>query len=820
MLLAVAVLSLLLVWVHAADDEEEDKTPLLSKEYAELAKKYAGVTEWQGFFESTESGTIAWSAADSHGTKTVENSSHGHFLLKRADRFFGSDAKRGVFTWRGGDNHTVCGEQFVSSDLQQSEWDKWGVGDEWRRQASGTLPMTGTEFTIWLPTAKKSSYLVHVHGGGWLSGKTLTSTTTGHSVWDESKGDGTVVRRTRSLDATMQLQSFVDWYSPVGDAATAPWFQVVRGGPGVLVFSFESKTRADTQPSTPELIRRSRVVLSPVYDDLEVEVTIEGYTEWRPKGSIENPAKPGNNLIARATLKSKTGKMKEFPPVKYFKFQLLDTSREPGVCMNWPLEAKDEDFDLRLAATPRFPGQLSEKDQKSEINRTLKDDEGRPYAETQVDSYDFGGRTSLMVHCKLEDGREILGLMTEGGSENGVVLIPRRNSGDWIAKKWREEHNVTDLAAADDDEEIANNEFKGDGYTLYEEYRGFAVRGRHVEGDPKQKDFFILNLVGSDAWPGIRMFEAATKLRVIHRLLPTEMSQEYRLMNGNHRDAPHRIDQHGVWMAAYGWKEIGHHGAQAVIRNKHASWRPGNTSGIGVPKRDDPTSDFNQPFNLTADSIPNSYDRAIAHELAHSVGAFHHGVGDDRCKIRYLPADDSRSGGTAGLFAIAGESLIRVQVLSENGEPVIDRMAPGLERRLAELRAKSQEEASAGGAARRVVDQLPVYDLYVGMAHGQHSGNDQCLLRYDFANLYIMDPSSRNVFYFIEPGTEPGGTILCSNANGTGVNDALTHKPQSRYFDANPGVLGGSCFEKICPNDATPAPVPPVPPEPPEGSAK
>jgi len=28
--------------------------------------------------------------------------------------------------------------------------------------------------------------------------------------------------------------------------------------------------------------------------------------------------------------------------VKNIRFQLLDTSREPGVCMNWPLNAKDK----------------------------------------------------------------------------------------------------------------------------------------------------------------------------------------------------------------------------------------------------------------------------------------------------------------------------------------------------------------------------------------------------------------------------------------------------------------------------------------------
>ena len=112
-------------------------------------------------------------------------------------------------------------------------------------------------------------------------------------------------------------------------------------------------------------------------------------------------------MVARATLKSKTGKLKELPTVKRFKFELLDTSREPGICLNWPLDAKDTDFDLRLAAAPGFAAQLSEKDQKNDVAKTLKDPKGQPYAESQIDSFDFGGRAILGVVCELEDGREI-----------------------------------------------------------------------------------------------------------------------------------------------------------------------------------------------------------------------------------------------------------------------------------------------------------------------------------------------------------------------------------------------------------------------------
>ncbi|MGC4072325.1 MAG: hypothetical protein QM760_07385 [Nibricoccus sp.] len=52
--------------------------------------------------------------------------------------------------------------------------------------------------------------------------------------------------------------------------------------------------------------QRSRVLMFPVYDNLEVEVTIDGYDVWRPKGTIADTKKLGNSLTARATLKNKT----------------------------------------------------------------------------------------------------------------------------------------------------------------------------------------------------------------------------------------------------------------------------------------------------------------------------------------------------------------------------------------------------------------------------------------------------------------------------------------------------------------------------------
>ena len=612
--------------------------------------------------------------------------------------------------------------------------------------------------------------------------------------------------------------------------------------PGLINGSYTYEGLIDHQP-TRGFSKIGSLQLWPEFDDLEVEVTIDGYDTWRPLGSIDNPGKAGNSLVAHAVLKPKNGKVKKLPDVDRFRFRLMDTSREPGVCMNWPLNATDHDFDLKFADPSAAPnevarkfyvqwglqsggdydaaslpagplptatfGQVSDNGQKLEYTQFPKDKEGRPFADALIECFDFGGKAELQVICLLKDGREIVGLMKGDGGVQDIVRIPKRKGFSWVAEAWRKEMEVEDLPDDDDSEKVEGQKNDGDGFTLYEEYRGFAVHGRHVGGDPKMKDFFILNLVGPDVLPGIHMFEAATKLRVIYRLLPSEMAQGSRLMNGNHRDAPHRVDQHGVWIKTYGAGQEDGHGAATSLTKGGLAGRPGITKSIGVPARNDSDSDFNQPFNLPPAAVANAFDRAVAHELAHSVGAIHHGVDDFPVRVRYLSGSDPRNplSPLPGLLAVVNSSLIRVDIFYESPqERIIDRLSPLMEQQLEQLRAQVPDYANADEATRnRVADQLGTYNWYIGMPRGQCSGNDQCLMRYDFADLYPMT-GAVNHYYLVTPGTENVGTILCRSAVGTGRNKAGRHDPQTRYFDANADLKCGNCFGSICPNDAIPPP--------------
>lgn len=551
---------------------------------------------------------------------------------------------------------------------------------------------------------------------------------------------------------------------------------------------------------------------------VELVITVPGYDEWRPEGNIKKPAEPGNNLTARATLKPKAGQGTFIPRVKSIRFELLDASREPGVCLNWPLNAKDTDYDLRLAAVAG--GTLSNSDQKLEVTDPTRNDEGQPYADVRIDSYDFGGRASLRAVCRLNDGREIEGVMKDIGE---TPRLPKMKSPGWIANSWRKAHDVEKLADDDDNEKVEGQKDNGDGYTLYEEYRGWVEHGNHLEGDPKQKDFFVLNMIGFDGRPGIALFETLSKLRVHSKLRRWEMSQDARLMNGNHRDAPHLVDQHGVWVKTFTRAALGDNGADTPMTKAGVAGRPGITKGVGILSRGNPESIFNQPFNLPAQDTIFAYDRAIAHELLHSVGVEHHGPDDTTgYSVSFIPPNvpDNKIGRP---HFRSGDGTV-VNLWEENGHDIATKTYPlyvqarqwlvasGLREVIESLYGRAFHDKPAGSPAFKAfvdeyIDQLTRATFgmrgMLGQEHGVHSGDQECVMRYYFAKFYEARNTKEKTLYLVTPGTERIGMEICHSGTGTGNNAPHPPSlPQSRY--GNAAADAGDCFSQICPNDAIP----------------
>jgi hypothetical protein len=551
-------------------------------------------------------------------------------------------------------------------------------------------------------------------------------------------------------------------------------------------------------------------------EELKLEIAEPAnYGSWRPETSADR--EKGPPLEVTATLVSSKGG-KPNAKVERFEWELQATSKEPGVALNFPLEAKDKKFDLELDASgANFV--LSKENQKMErvVDAGLSDT-------VMVVPYDWGGWSTLQVTAVLVDGRRVSGKL-KGKTEQGL-RVPKRDVDSHIADGWK---NQTGASGADnaDDEEVAGQKDNGDGFTLYEEYRGWVENGKHLDGDPKAKDFFVLNLIGADAEPGIDLFAAVSGLAVHSKLLPEEMSETARLMNGNHKQGAHHVDQHGVWVKTFASRSaLGDDGAATVMNEKGVAGRPGLVKGVGILARDNTESAFNKPFNLPASDAVFAFDRAIGHELLHSVGVEHHGTGDYSMIVGYASTRNPLNKLGRPYYGTSPDKPVDLR--TEAGEDVALKDASEYEKFRQFTDMMMQERMLKEGAdyikrngvgyggihtaqqfADIHIELLIVFcfmriDGVVGAEHGQHSGAEDCLMRYHFAKYSeSKKPASigGKMYYLIEPGAEHIGMEICHDGKGTGVN-AADHSPQARYGDA--AGEAGDCFGQICPNDAVP----------------
>src|SRR5437016_5544595 len=314
---------------------------------------------------------------------------------------------------------------------------------------------------------------------------------------------------------------------------------------------------------------------------LEVIVEPEGYDSWRPQAQGDEQT-IGNTITVRARLQYTDGSAPDTQDkMAQFVFELLDTSHEPGIAMNFPLLAKAKSTaDLQFISA----NQLSSPAiviLDAEGQRAESDSDSLTQASAVVSSFDWGGWSQLKVTALMPDRRQIVGHLQSDAAAT-EILLPKRERTSRIATAWKQSVGVS---APDDDESevdpVGLPDCKGDGLTLYEEYRGFYEGGKHIEGNPKKKDFFILNLVGADAEPGIWLFTDATGLEVHSHLTQDEFFFVDRLINGNHGDGAHLGDQHGVFLVT----NEGTDGAIAEFFESGTAGRPGRTKGILVQPR-------------------------------------------------------------------------------------------------------------------------------------------------------------------------------------------------------------------------------------------
>jgi hypothetical protein len=493
----------------------------------------------------------------------------------------------------------------------------------------------------------------------------------------------------------------------------------------------------------------------------EVEVTVDpedGYDRWLPRGRLEDPAKPGNGLLVRFDAHKK-GDAASPRKVK-LDISLPSVSKNKGVCMNWPRKSAAVGEGLRFRPEDfKGDGPLVFVD-----STHVRSKEPVAAAEVLVHAYDYGAWGTL--HVTARDDREREAGIVVRGQEKHDLAIPLDENDNHVADAW-EVANVGDLrkAAADDGEKLPAGKpgTDGDGLSLYEEYRGFRVKGDHVRTDPKRKDLFVCDHTdGQVAQAGIDLFERATQLSV--RRVDYEELGSDRVINRNGGDA-HVVDQHGLLIES----GVGGDPRQVPVAEKAAFGPPKQTLLILLPAG---TSYANRDGQADA-----------AHELCHGVGIRHHGepmvaadwrwrLEDGRWVLYEQPLMEGDKGGWTGNPKFPPEPI---QVFWEKtGRPYVKTDGP------------------PAGSATVGVDQ---YRLIIAGEESPMTGDQECLLRYADKQAFFSarDPRAR---YLPDKAQWKMRTRLCGSKEGTGVN-APGHQPQPRYGPA----IEGNCQAQLVVSD-------------------
>jgi len=561
-----------------------------------------------------------------------------------------------------------------------------------------------------------------------------------------------------------------------------------------------------------------RVTLAPVFANVDVVVRLEGidrtgakvaYADWLPEALLPQelddikPYKyPGARLKVKAWLQTETGG-KPGVEVNHFVFKLNRTSKEPSIAMNWPNGYEPEPTlpDIRFEQTG---GEMDSSGQRFTVS-PRQDEQNRPSAEASVGSYDFGGWSDLSVEVELADGRVIAGHI-EGDKNQVLIPLPKRTGGSLIADAWKKQYGITGSDRADDETTPEGESgCDGDGLTRYEEYRGFLNGEHHVRGDPKRKELFIYNECGDVAEPGIAMFQRLSGLKVYKDLLEDQVScpQGGDIMsadcgiNGSFGQGPHRVLQHRVRVLVCD-ATVEHGGgtiAHGEARSGGVHLRPKDVDNIYV---EGPDAEFwaNQ-YGVSQQDKPRQFDVAMAHELFHSVGVEHHGESDGGISFESRAPGEDNIADYHWTGSVTGAGTFRTRLLDEaTGQDISARTAKA-QQDWGDKRQRSENLENAGIGKSK--DYLQYFT--VGFPHGQHSGDENCVMRYWLADVYLKQPGTVPDYYVVPDGSERVGNSICTTTEGQSINKMGRH-PQPRYFDAAPNR--GNCKHWICVNDAIP----------------
>lgn len=475
----------------------------------------------------------------------------------------------------------------------------------------------------------------------------------------------------------------------------------------------------------------------------EVEVILipqEGYDKWMPIAGLSED-KPGNQLRVKVELRKKgTDQKPLWTTADKFTFQLVDTSHQPGTCLNWPPPEQTKspaDFDFKIDKD-----QNPDLDVKPDGQSATSKKPDLQQMSIWISSYDWGGWSKLKVLVDLSNGQPVTAYL-QNKPDTTQLKIPKDDNENHIADEW--EKQFKDKNPKADDDKLEYQELaQGDGLSLYEEYRGFMVAGgAHIRTDPNVPDLFVYDQDGL----GTGLLDSSgLAVHIVERnqvFLETHPDPDVNnlVINFNSNNETSLGKQHAVWLKN---------------ANPGKGMMGKDFGGPGPPKT-------SQVVKVGMDAIKQEgYDHlyalvTISHELAHAANVWHHGDNDYRVsQIWKLKTD--------GTWA---DVPTPPECANDKPGDVCYGVA-----------AQGGQESGVQDCIMRY-EQNNLYEWKDG-EYRWRKGNG-----FQRGGLY--------------GDAQPSGTLYCRAVQGTGVNDR-DHPPAPLAGNAT----NGNCEAQFCTNDIKP----------------
>lgn len=355
-----------------------------------------------------------------------------------------------------------------------------------------------------------------------------------------------------------------------------------------------------------------------------VIVTNETFRKWIPEANKKTPTVAGSAVAVEVKLRRKDKPNEPAGEKGRFEFELLDVSHAPGWCTNFPREG-DTEADLRIEAAMNTGMNVPEPYRAE----TKEDVAG---ATLWLSSFDMGAHARLRVRVKMASGARLEAYL-DGKPGVTELRVPLDDDNNQVADEWQKENKVAQGRSVTWDEDRPLQKRLGDGYTLYEEYRGFMTKAGYVRTSPDEKDLFVYDVDGLVA----TYYEDTNPASLVLRYIDPTMMEfsesgsrpDDRWVNFNSRQEDWYARQYA--MAVRIGSRPGDSIGCARLIGADCSWSETlsrqalkNTWSVEIDTSKAAVATASLPEPLRTNVIQAQLEVAVMHEMMHALEVYHH----------------------------------------------------------------------------------------------------------------------------------------------------------------------------------------------------